>query len=117
MRYGQVLMLLAFALGISVGQVLLKIAADQIAAYQGERVLLQAALNPYLIGACAVYLVTMVAWVWILGGMHLSRAYPFLVLGFVFTPLLAVVFLGEPITKGYLLGTGLVLAGLYFILQ
>jgi drug/metabolite transporter (DMT)-like permease len=116
-RTGQIAAAVLVALSLSIGQILLKIAADQIAVAKDAPLWLRAVSNPFLIGACLLYATTTGAWVWILSGAQLSRAYPFVVLSFVLTPLLAFVLLHERLTPGYLVGMALIVAGLYFVQQ
>ena len=117
MRTSQIAAVLVLALGLSIGQILLKVAADQIAAAKDAPLWLRAISNPYLIGACVLYAAATALWVWILSGAQLSRAYPFVVLSFILTPLLALIFLHERLTPGYLVGMALIVAGLYFVQQ
>jgi drug/metabolite transporter (DMT)-like permease len=116
-RTGQIAAIVVVTLALSIGQILLKIAADQIAAVKDAPLWLRAASNPFLVGACVLYAAAAGLWIWILAGAQLSRAYPFVVLSFLFTPLLALVFLREPLTWSYAGGLALILVGLYFVQQ
>lgn len=110
-----VLILALLALGMSVGQVLLKTAAVRIGPLWRAGQWIAAAMDPYLLVALAVYAATTLAYLWVLGEIELARAYPFVILGFIFTPLLAVLFLGESVSGSYVLGLVLIVAGLYFV--
>jgi drug/metabolite transporter (DMT)-like permease len=66
-----------------------------------------------MLAALALYAVATVLWVYLLHGLALSRAYPFIALAFAFVPLLGWLVLGEPLGARYWLGLGLMLAGLY----
>jgi drug/metabolite transporter (DMT)-like permease len=111
----QIIGVVAVVAAMAGGQVLLKLGADHITSAGHQPMNLRAVFNPYLLAAAGIYAVTMFAWVWVLSAMHLSRAYPFLALAFIFTPLLAFIFLHEPITKSYLAGSALIVLGLYLI--
>jgi drug/metabolite transporter (DMT)-like permease len=53
--------------------------------------------------------------VWILSFTPLSRAYPFLALSFVITPLAGSFFFGERLSAGTIGGLALIMGGLYLI--
>jgi drug/metabolite transporter (DMT)-like permease len=108
----QVAILVLYAFGMSIGQVLFKFAADRMTADTAEGFLSSVLGNGYFLLAFLVYCGLTVLWVWILTRIPLSRAYPFVVLAFVFTPALAFAIFGEPLDLWYLLGLGLVLCGL-----
>ena len=99
---------IACVLGISLGQLLFKKAAE--AAEPGAGVL-GLLTNGWLITALALYGVTTLAWVWVLRHAPLHLAYSFMGLAFIIVPLLAWAFLGEPLGWQTLLGGALILAG------
>ncbi len=112
------LRLIGFALLLAVGQLLFKKASEAVPDRvgldgQALRETLALALNPYLIGALALYFLATLLWIWVLRDVPLSRAYPFIGLGFVLVPLGALLFFQEPITGRYLLGSALIMAGIY----
>jgi len=112
-----ILLLIIVAAGISVGQLLFKLAANRLA---GESILDMATkmfIDPYLLSALLVYLLMTIIWLWILTGVPLNKAYPFIVLSFIFTPILAAVFLSESITTQYIIGVCLICSGLYIIVK
>ncbi len=89
---------LASVLGISMGQLLLKMAAmnlrnpDVLGFWlAGQRI------NAYLMGGLAVLGLSTLLWVWVLRGIPLSIAYPFMALAFIFVPILSFYLLGEPL--------------------
>ena len=59
------------------------------------------AQNGMFVAALALYLALSVLWVWILSFTPLSRAYPFVALAFVITPLLGGLVFGEPSRCGW----------------
>jgi drug/metabolite transporter (DMT)-like permease len=97
-----VVVLFVYSLGMSFGQVLFKLAADQTKLEQSST----------FFAAVLLYGVLSLVWVWILTRVPLSQAYPFIVLAFVFTPALAVLLFGEPLNASYLASLALILAGL-----
>jgi drug/metabolite transporter (DMT)-like permease len=113
MDVGKILLLALYALGMASGQILFKLAANDVA--------LRGGLIPGLLTsrvfwlAVALYGVLTVLWVWLLMRIPLVYAYPFMTLAFVFTPLLASLILGEGVGGAYLVGSALLLAGLLII--
>ena len=113
----QIGLLAAYAVGMSAGQVLFKLAAIDFAATKGglsgrRNGLL---LDPYFVGAVIFYAALAVLWVWVLSFTPLSRAYPFVALAIAVTPLLGTALFGEPISARLLLGLVFVLCGLYLV--
>lgn len=110
MSIGQILILTLYAVGMSGGQILFKMAANRGVADGGGMMALL--FNPFFIAAVAIYGAMTVVWVYVLTSLRLNQAYPFAILSFVLTPLLALVIFGEPMTGRYMVGAGLILAGL-----
>ncbi len=112
----QLALLSGYALGMAAGQLLFKAASARLAenAPFTERALALFA-SPAFIAALALYFALSVLWVWVLSFTPLSRAYPFVALAFVLTPLLAAFTFSEPLTLRLLLGIGLILAGLLLV--
>ena len=110
-------LLLLCAFGISVGQILLKLAARSIGQIENLAGAVNFVLNGYFLAALVVYGTIMVLWVWLLSIVTLTQAYPAIAAAFVFTPILAYLFLREPIGLGYFAGIALICAGLYLILR
>lgn len=107
-----VALLLLYAVGMSAGQMLFKMSADA-AKRGGEGRFLAALLGTWqFYAAIVVYGGLALAWIWILTRVPLSRAYPFVVLAFVLTPILAVVFFGETVGARYVFALTLILVGL-----
>jgi drug/metabolite transporter (DMT)-like permease len=106
-------MLALYALGMASGQILFKLAANQVTSAGGLMVgLLQ---SPVFWVAVVLYGALTVLWVWLLTRIPLVYAYPFVTLAFVFTPLLAMLILSERVGMGYLVGSCLLIAGLAVI--
>jgi drug/metabolite transporter (DMT)-like permease len=114
----QALLLIAYAVGMTAGQVLFKMAAVGSGgdAADGPERLFGLWHNAYFIAALGLYAGLAVLWVWILGFTPLSRAYPFVALAFALTPLLGGILFAEPISPRLLLGVGIVVAGLFLVM-
>ncbi len=72
-------------------------------------------VNKYLLLGLSCYGLSMMFWLYVLTKVEVSRAYPFVGLGFIGTMLFAYYFLNEPITLQKLMGTLLVVAGVILI--
>jgi drug/metabolite transporter (DMT)-like permease len=112
----QILLLTAYAGGMSAGQLLFKMAANYGTADVGVvGRLLPLCYNLYFLSALVLYAGFAFLWVWILSFTPLSRAYPFVALAFALTPLLAVSLFGETISLRLIIGLLLILGGLFFV--
>lgn len=103
------LVLLGCILSIAAGQLLFKMAAT---APRGDEPVWRLLLSPPLLIGLAVYGVAMIAWIWQLRTVPLTRAFPFMALGFILTPLAASVLFGEATSPRYWLGALLICAGI-----
>jgi drug/metabolite transporter (DMT)-like permease len=112
----QVALLAGYAAAMAGGQILFKLASARFAGAGSfaERAV-GLFINGYFLLALALYLALTVLWVWILSFTPLSRAYPFVALAFVLTPVLAAALFGEPLTWRLLAGIGLILGGLLLV--
>lgn len=113
----QLALLTAYAIGMSGGQVLFKMAAMRLVAADGssgER-LLGLLHNVYFLSALVFYGAFSILWVWILSFTPLSRAYPFVALAFAVTPLLGGMLFGETISFRLVAGILLILCGLFLV--
>ena len=106
----QWLALMLVVLGLSVGQILFKLAAGQIS---GLRSALQSALSGWLLLALVVYGLATVLWVHTLRSVPLRIAYPFVALAYVVVPLLGWMWLHEPIAARTLVGAAIILVGVW----
>ena len=116
LSFFQIAVLTAYSIGMAGGQVLFKLAANRSnpARQLGER-LLDLVQNGYFLAALLLYAGLGVLWVWVLSVTPLSRAYPFVALAFVLTPLLGGVFFDEAISLRLLAGIALILCGLFLV--
>lgn len=80
----------------------------------GEKLwfLLQLLLNPWVISAFLVALLSSVTWMAAMTKLQLSHAYPFMSLAFVFVLIFSNLFFHEPITQPKIIGVLLVIIGL-----
>jgi uncharacterized membrane protein len=94
---------------IAVGQVLFK--AVGLAVASAGSVVDARALT---LGAAAavLYVTATLAWIWLLKTAPLSRAYPYMALSFILVPLMSALFYRESLSVQYLIGIGLVVAGI-----
>lgn len=111
----RILGLLTVALMLGGGQLLFKLAAERLVVDRGAAALLVSFVSRPMLAALALYAVATVLWVYLLHGLALSRAYPFIALAFALVPLLGWLILGESLGPRYWLGLGLMLGGLYVI--
>jgi drug/metabolite transporter (DMT)-like permease len=112
----KVLQALGSVVGISVGQLLLKMAAVNLANanatgfwFMGLRI------NAFLFCGIFVLGASTLLWIWVLRAMPLSVAYPIMALAFVIVPVLSFYLLGEPLTWRLMAGSALIGLGLLTI--
>jgi drug/metabolite transporter (DMT)-like permease len=116
----QISLLTLYAFGMAAGQVMFKIASGSVARGSEQSTLSWLAslmLNGWFIAAILTYMSLSIAWVWILSFTPLSRAYPFVALAIIATPVLGHLLFAEPLTPGFLIGTTLIVAGLLMIVR
>ena len=99
---------LVSVLAIGVGQILFKLAAQAASRGSGA---VSDLLNAWLLAALMIYAIATALWVWVLKSSPLNLAYPFMGFAFIVVPLLAAVFLGEPLNYRVLAGAALVGSG------
>jgi len=106
------LSLVLFVLGLSVGQLLFKKSALNIA---GRGFVSSLASDPTFYLAAIIYAATALLYTWILTRIPLSAAYPFVAGGIVVVPLLGHFFFGEQLTGHFWLGASLIVIGMLVI--
>jgi drug/metabolite transporter (DMT)-like permease len=109
--------LVAYTLGLSIGQCMFKLAADQARTAVDQTFWPALMTSAYFYVSIALYAVLTLVWVWILSRVPLSRAYPFVALAFIFTPALSIVLFQESINYWYALGLALILMGIGLIVM
>jgi drug/metabolite transporter (DMT)-like permease len=112
----QVLLLGTYAVCMSGGQVLFKMAAQRFppSAAIGEQ-LTSLLGNTYFFVAFAFYCALALWWLWILTFTPLSRAYPFVALAFAITPMLGGWLFDESINLRLALGIAAIILGLVLV--
>jgi drug/metabolite transporter (DMT)-like permease len=113
----QIALLTGYAVGMSGGQVLFKLAALRFTGGGGSigDQLLNLLQNVPFLVALLLFGGFSVLWVWILSFMPLSRAYPFVAIAFAITPLLGGLLFGEPISARLVAGIIIILGGLFLV--
>lgn len=105
----QLLLILFTVLTLSVGQILFKLAANDIILDPAK--LLSSLFNFKLIIAFTVYLFATFLWLLVLKDVPLRIAYPFAALAFFIVPTLAHFLLGEPIGWNTYTGASIIAFG------
>lgn len=117
----QIALLLAYGIGMSLGQLLFKFAALSFspsgAADLTAGRIFQLGLNPYFLGAMVMYFGLSVLWVWILTFTPLSRAYPFVAIAFIVTPLVSHFVFMEVLDLQFYFGLSFVIVGLILVIH
>jgi drug/metabolite transporter (DMT)-like permease len=100
-------------IGVGVGQLLLRLGSE-FAARDGSY--LSPSVFLTLGAALGLYGLLFLAWFWVVGNIGLARAYPMVALSFVLVPFGGYLFFGERFGVQYLIGLGLVVAGILLII-
>lgn len=108
--------ILSIALG-SFAQLFLKIGAKEICFDKDQlgESLRSLISNYYLWGGLAFYGLSVVFWLFVLSKLELSRAYPLVSIGYIFTLFLGNFFLQESMTVHKILGVCFIIIGVIFI--
>ncbi len=96
-------------LGMAVGQILFKISANSLhesGSFFSAKTLLA------LSSAICLYGITSLTWVWVLQHTELGKVYPLMAFAFVLVPIGSYFFFGERFQTQYLVGVGLIVAGI-----
>ena len=112
----QILLLVAYAFAMAGGQLLFKLAAQQLTpgATLVEK-LTELAGNAWFYAAFALYCALALAWIWILTFTPLSRAYAFVAVAFAITPLLGAWVFAEPVGWRLVGGIVMIAVGLFLV--
>lgn len=117
MQANSILLTLLCTFMLSAGQLLFKLASEQLKP-DTEKIsdLLSGLIfNPYLILGLITYGVATLLWVWVLRDTPLNIAYPIMALAFIIVPLLSIIFFNEPFHMKYIFGGLLIVLGIYVI--
>ncbi|MEO0030343.1 MAG: hypothetical protein RIS94_101 [Pseudomonadota bacterium] len=112
----QICLLIVYAIGIALGQLLFKLASMR--AFSGNSSFTDffaLALNPWFVSAVFLYGGLSVLWIWLLKQVPLSSAYPFVALSFVLTLVFSAVLLDERMAARQLIGAGLIVGGILMV--
>jgi len=113
--------LLLFNVILSVlGQILLKQGMNQVGEISGSfqqmaPKLIQALMNPFVIGGIGVYGSTTLIWLVVLSRIKLSVAYPMISLGYIFSILFSWLLFKEDVPKVRVLGAFVICIGVYLV--
>lgn len=108
----QIAALLGIAALLAIGQTLFKVAALRLRAGSPTAAgFASLAGLPSFWLALVLYAGGTLLWIYILQTVPLSRAYPFMALGFVFVPVIAALFFAEKLNLTYAMGALLIVAG------
>ena len=77
--------------------------------------LLRALISPWVIAGLALYAISTVLWLLVLGRVDVSYAYPFVSLGFAFTALYGYLVLNEPMGAFRVAGIALIITGVALV--
>jgi undecaprenyl phosphate-alpha-L-ara4N flippase subunit ArnE len=109
----QLSLLFAVAILLAFGQLLFKLGAKTGPQVTNVATMAKLMVSPMVLAAICLYGLTTLLWVYILQQVPLSRAYPFMALGFVLVPMIGVFAFGEAFTWRYAAGVVFILLGLY----
>jgi len=88
---------------------------NQLSAGIGPAFLFHAVLSPWVMGGLLLYVLSVLAWLVVLGRADVSYAYPFVSLGFVVTALYGYFVLNEPMMPARIGGIALIMAGVWMV--
>lgn len=94
----------------AVGQVMMRAAAHGAA--QSKAAGLAVWFSGATVSAALVYLCAMLLWFWVLGRVPLTQAFAFFGLSFLLVPVLANVWLGDPVSPYTWAGGAVIIAGI-----
>ena len=73
------------------------------------------ALNPFILGGLACYVVSVVVWILALSRVPVSIAYPMLSIGYIVNAFAAWMLFGESLTAQKLVGIGFIVVGVWLV--
>lgn len=111
-----IFLLLLYALLMSCGQILFKLSANFGLRSESSGVF-DSYLNLYFVCAIILYMFLTVFWVWLVRFVPVNKAYPIVAASFIVTPLLAKKVLTEDLPKDFLVGSILIVIGIYLTVR
>ncbi|GLK83052.1 hypothetical protein GCM10017653_11210 [Ancylobacter defluvii] len=102
----------------ALAQILLRIGARSAVQSGSASVLAgfaELAFRPAILAGLACYGFSLLTWLYVLGRIEVSFAYPFLALGFVLVALAGWQWLGEPMSPARATGIGIILVGVFVL--
>jgi drug/metabolite transporter (DMT)-like permease len=111
---GQIGLLVAFSFLLASGQILFKYSAQSAPEFNDIPALVSILRIPSMWAAIILYGFATLLWVYLLQQIPLSKAYPFVALGFILVPLAGQFLFGEIVPRIYWLGVFLILIGIFF---
>lgn len=100
-----------FGLSLACGQMLFKLAANQIGPDGNALPMIRVLFTWPMIAACTLYALTIILYTYMLQQMPLSRAYMFSMVGSALVPFLAILIFKEGVSARYVVGAALVFLG------
>lgn len=97
------------------GQMLWKVGMEKIGSDWGLNTIIELIKSPYIVGGGVIYVVATVLWLYILGKMPFSVAYPFQSLAYVLGMVLGYAIFKEVVTPTQWFGAAIIILGVYFI--
>lgn len=111
MTFSQYVIAIIFGVSLACGQLLFKLAANQVDEHGNPLNILRVIFTWPMISALTLYAATVVLYVYLLQQVPLSKAYLFSLAASVMVPLLAIVIYNEPYSVKYIIGALFVFAG------
>jgi len=117
MKIWHLLLLLLYATAMGVGQILFKMvsARSPVLGSSFAQKIFFYLTDVYVITSFFLYGVLAIAWVWILGFIPLSRAYPFTFLSIAVAGLGGRFLFGESLGMPFYIGSALIVSGLFVL--
>jgi uncharacterized membrane protein len=113
--------LLTSILAASVAQVLLKVGLAKAGGVTLESLIsgktVGILISPVVAASILLHVLSLMLWLIVLSSMDLSMVYPLVSIGYVFTAMLATVFLDEQINLSRGIGIFLIVVGSFFLLR
>jgi uncharacterized membrane protein len=117
----QTLALILLSVAISgIAQICLKFgmsspSVQQAMSSPGTGIIYAVMTSPAVLGGLALYGLGALTWLSVLARADVSVAYPFVSISFLITAVLAVLVLGEPISRSMVIGTLLIMSGIFVL--